>query len=187
MERCPWAGEDKIYCDYHDNEWGVPVHDDRELFEMLCLECMQAGLSWRTILNKRGNFRKAFDNFDPKKISKYDEKKITELMGDVGIIRNRGKIEAIIHNSKMFLKIVKTYGSFDKYIWKFVNYKPIINSWEESKQIPARTEMSDLMSVQLKKEGFKFVGSTICYAFAQSVGLVWDHLVSCFCCLKPKQ
>lgn len=179
MNRCPWAGDDKIYCDYHDNEWGIEVHDDRILFEMLCLEAMQAGLSWRTVLNKRENFRKAFDNFIPEIVSKYDEKKILELMGNAGIIRNRRKIEAVISNAKIFLKISKDYGSFDKYIWQFVDNKPIINSWVESKQIPAKTGVSDTMSKKMIKDGFKFVGSTICYAFMQSVGMVVDHLVSC--------
>ncbi len=178
--RCQWAGNDPLYQKYHDEEWGIPVHDDRKLFEMLILEGAQAGLSWITILRKRENYRKAFNNFDAKKIAKYDSKKIRQLLQNEGIVRNRLKINAAIINAKLFLEIQKEFGSFDKYIWKFVNGKPIINSRENLKEIPAKTEESDLMSKDLKKRGFKFIGSTICYAFMQAVGMVNDHIVDCF-------
>jgi DNA-3-methyladenine glycosylase I len=179
-KRCPWATSDPLYILYHDREWGVPVHDDRKLFEMLILEGAQAGLSWITILKKRENYRKAFDNFDADKIVGYDGKKIRELMNNEGIVRNRLKIEAAIRNAEAFLAVRKEFGSFDKYIWQFVGGKPKINRWKSLGQIPAKTAESDAMSKDLKKRGFKFVGSTVCYAFMQATGMVNDHLVECF-------
>jgi DNA-3-methyladenine glycosylase I len=179
-QRCNWATSDPLYIDYHDKEWGVPVHDDRVLFEFLILEGAQAGLSWITILKKRENYRKAFDNFDPEKIARYSEKKVEKLLNNEGIIRNKLKINAAIQNAKSFLKIQKESGSFDKYIWQFVNYEPRVNKWKTLKNVPAKTLESDLMSKDLKKTGFKFVGSTICYAFMQAVGMVNDHTEDCF-------
>ena len=178
--RCNWSTSDTIYIDYHDKEWGVPVHDDRLLFEFLILEGAQAGLSWITILRKRENYRKAFDNFDPVKVSKYSDKKVAKLLKNEGIIRNKLKINAAIQNAKSFLEVQKEYGSFNNYIWKFVDNKPKINHWTNLKEIPAKTLASDLMSKSLKKRGFKFVGSTICYAFMQAVGMVNDHTTDCF-------
>lgn len=178
--RCAWSGSDPLYITYHDKEWGVPVHDDRKLFEMLILEGAQAGLSWITILRKRENYRKAFDNFDAKKIARYDKKKIAGLLKNEGIVRNRLKIAATIGNAKAFLALQKEFGSFDKYIWQFVNGKPIKNSRRTLKDIPPKTEKSDAMSKDLKMRGFKFVGSTICYAFMQACGLVSDHTVDCW-------
>jgi len=165
---------------YHDKEWGVPIHNDRKLFEFLLLEGFQAGLSWRTILYKRQNFRKAFDNFDFNKIANYDKRKINSLMKDAGIIRNQLKINSAVSNAKAFLEVRKEFGTFDKYIWSFVNGKPIKNKFKSLKEIPARTELSDLISIDLKKRGFKFVGSTIIYAHMQATGMVNDHLKSCF-------
>lgn len=179
--RCPWPGEDPLMIEYHDKEWGKPLHDDRGLFEFLILESFQAGLSWRTVLHKRENFRKAFANFDAKKISKFDRKKFNSLMKDVGIIRNRLKIEAAINNAKCFLAIQKEFGSFDKYVWSFTNGKTIINQLKTTKEILAKTPISDKMSEDMGKRGFKFRGSTICYAFMQAVGIVDDHLVGCMC------
>jgi DNA-3-methyladenine glycosylase I len=179
--RCKWVPENiPIYVEYHDKEWGVPVHDDQKLFEFLVLDAFQAGLSWLTILNKRENFRKAFDNFDPVKIVKYDEKKIEELLADAGIIRNKQKINATIKNAKAFLRIQKEFGSFNSYIWSFVNGKTIKNCWKTDSEIPVKTNASERMSLDLKKRDFSFVGSTICYAFMQAAGLVNDHLVYCF-------
>ncbi|TSA26899.1 MAG: DNA-3-methyladenine glycosylase I [Ignavibacteriales bacterium] len=178
--RCQWAGNDLLYQKYHDEEWGVPVHDDRKLFEMLILEGAQAGLSWITILRKRENYCKAFNNFDAKKITKYDSKKIKQLLQNEEIVRNRLKIAATIQNAKCFFEIQKEFGSFDKYIWQFVNGKPMINNRKSLKEIPAMTNESDAMSKDLKKRGFKFVGSTICHAFMQAVGMVNDHTVNCF-------
>lgn len=178
--RCPWAGDIPIYIDYHDNEWGRPTHDDRELFEMLILEGMQAGLSWITILKKREAFREAFDGFDPNKVALYDNKKFQELMENEKIVRNRLKINAAINNAKLFLEVQKQYGSFDKMIWEYVGYKPITNHFEKMEDIPASTPLSDRISKDLKKMGFKFVGSTIIYSFMQSVGMVNDHLTDCF-------
>ena len=178
--RCKWVTDDPVYIEYHDKEWGVPVHDDRELVEFLILEGAQAGLSWITILKKRENYRKAFDNFDPEKIALYDEEKIQELITNEGIIRNRRKIEASIINAKAFLKIKEEFGSFDKYIWQFVGGKPIKNSWNSITEVPASTKESDEMSKDLKKRGFKFVGSKICYAYMQAVGMVNDHTTDCF-------
>ena len=179
--RCPWAGSEQIYIDYHDNEWGRPVHDDRRLFEMLILEGMQAGLSWITVLKKREAFRKAFDNFDPKKVAGYNEKKLSQLAENPEIIRNRKKISAAVINAKVFLEIQKEYGSFDKFIWGFVDNTPIINYPKSMSDVPANTPLSDKISAELKKRGFKFVGSTIIYSFMQAVGMVDDHLSDCFC------
>ncbi len=180
VSRCTWAGNDPLYQKYHDEEWGIPVHDDRKFFEMLILEGAQAGLSWITILRKRENYRKAFNNFDAKKIAKYDSKKVKQLLQNEGIVRNRLKIAAAIQNAKCFLAVQKEFGPFDKYIWQFVNGKPIINKRKSLKDIPAMTKESDVMSKDLKKRGFKFVGSTICYAFMQAVGMVNDHTTYCF-------
>jgi DNA-3-methyladenine glycosylase I len=176
--RCSWA-KDPANIEYHDREWGRPVHDDRVLFEFLILEGMQAGLGWITILKKRENFRSAFDGFDPVKISKYTQVKIDELLLNPGIIRNKLKVNAAIANAKAFLAVQKEFGSFDKYIWSFVDGKSIINKRQSLSELPAKTEISDKMSKDLKKKGFSFVGSTICYAFMQAVGMVNDHLVSC--------
>lgn len=181
LSRCPWCGTDALYTAYHDNEWGRPEHDDRKLFEMLVLECMQAGLSWITILRKRENFRRAFDNFDPQKVAKYDDKKIAELLTDDGIIRNKRKITAAISNARAFLDVQREYGSFDVYIWGFVGGVPIVNSPKTLADVPAFTPLSDKVSAALKKRGFSFVGSTIVYSFMQSVGIVNDHLICCFC------
>lgn len=166
--------------EYHDHEWGTPSHDDTHLFEMLILEGAQAGLSWETILNKRVNYRKAFDQFDPVKIARYSESKIQKLLINPGIVRNRLKIRSTVTNAQAFLKVQKEFGSFDRYIWAFVSGQPIVNSWKASKRLPAQTEISDAMSKDLKKRGFRFIGSTICYAFMQAVGLVDDHTLDCF-------
>lgn len=178
--RCSWSTKDQLYKDYHDNEWGVPNHDDNHLFEMLNLEGAQAGLSWYTVLTKRDNYRKAFDNWDAKKISKYTDTKIEALMLDAGIIRNRLKINGTIANAKAFLAVQKEFGSFDKYIWSFVGGKPIINNFTSLSEVPAKTPISDAMSKDLLKRGFKFVGSTICYAFMQATGMVNDHVADCW-------
>jgi len=178
--RCTWAGTDPIYIRYHDTEWGVPVHDDRRLFEFLILEGAQAGLSWLTVLKKRSNYIKAFDNFDPHKIVAYNPRKVKELISNAGIIRNRLKIEAAIQNAGSYLAVQKEFGSFDKYIWQFVGGKTLKNSWNAVAEIPAQTQASAAMSSDLKKRGFKFVGPTICYAFMQATGLVNDHTVDCF-------
>ena len=179
-QRCPWPSEDKLMIKYHDKEWGVPLHNDRKLFEFLILEGFQAGLSWRTILHKRENFRKAFDNFDFNKVAKYDKRKINSLLKNAGIIRNKLKIESAITSAKAFLRVRKEFGTFDKYIWSFVNGKPIQNKFKSLRQLPARTDLSDKISDDLKKRGFKFVGSTIVYAHMQATGMVNDHVVSCF-------
>jgi len=178
---CPWPANDPLMIKYHDEEWGKPLHDDDKLFEFLILESFQAGLSWRTVLHKRENFRKAFAQFDAKKVSKFDRKKFNFLMKDAGIIRNRLKIEAAINNAKCFLNLQKEFGSFDKYVWSFVNYKSIINKPKSLKHLPAKTHISDKMSEDMGKRGFKFRGSTICYAFMQAVGMVDDHIVGCDC------
>ena len=176
--RCGWAkGEKDIL--YHDTEWGVPSHDDGYIFEMLILEGFQAGLSWNTILQKRENFRKAFDNFDYKKIAEYDEMKLNELLKNEGIIRNRLKINSTVTNARAFMKIQEEFGSFAKYIWKFTDNKRIINKWKELSEVPATSELSDKISKDLKKRGFKFVGSTIIYSFLQAIGIIDDHLISC--------
>ncbi|MDP3581155.1 MAG: DNA-3-methyladenine glycosylase I [Ignavibacteria bacterium] len=182
--RCGWSTNDPLYIAYHDEEWGVPVHDDQKLFEMLILEGAQAGLSWITILRKRENYRKAFNNFDAKKIAKYDSEKVKTLLQNEGIVRNRLKIAATIQNAKCFLEVQKEFGSFDKYIWQFIGGKPIKNERKTLKDIPAKTSESDAMSKDLKKRGFKFVGSTICYAYMQAVGMVNDHTTDCFCYKK---
>ncbi len=178
--RCPWSTNDDLMIKYHDKEWGVPLHNDKKLFEFLVLEGFQAGLSWRTILHKRGNFRKAFDNFDFKKVAAYDKKKINSLLKDEGIIRNKLKINGAVANAKAFLEVRKEFGTFDKYIWGFVNNKPLNNSFNSIKEIPAKTKLSDLISEDLKKRGFKFVGSTIIYAHMQATGMVNDHTIECF-------
>ena len=176
--RCHWAqAEPNI--SYHDTEWGVPLHDDRKLFELIILEGAQAGLSWTTILNKRENYRKAFDNFDAKKIARYGPRKVASLMADAGIVRNRLKIAATIRNAHAFLALQKEFGSFDAYLWKFVGGRPIVNQRRSMKEVPARTPESDALSKDLLAHGFKFVGSTICYAFMQATGMVNDHLVTC--------
>lgn len=177
--RCGWAKK-PLDIEYHDTEWGVPVHDDKKLFEYLVLDAFQAGLSWSTILAKRENFSKAFDDFDYHKIARYDQKKIDELLQDAGIIRNKLKIHATIGNAKAFIQVQNEFGSFDKYIWSFTRGKTIVNDWQEMKEVPATSAESEAMSKDLKKRGFKFVGSTICYAFMQAAGMVNDHLVSCF-------
>lgn len=178
--RCGWSGNDELYIKYHDEEWGVPVHNNRKLFEFLVLEGFQAGLSWRTILYKRENFRKAFDNFDPEKIVRYNRRKVESLLNDAGIVRNKLKVAATITNAKAYLDILDKGGSFDTYLWQFTDGKVIKNKWKLLKQIPAKTKESDLMSKKLIEDGFKFVGSTICYAHMQATGMVNDHLVDCF-------
>lgn len=178
--RCDWAFVSENMKKYHDEEWGVPVHDDRKLFEFITLDAFQAGLSWQIILNKRERFRVQFDDFDPNEIALYTDEKINELLKDKGIIRNRLKIEATINNAKQFIKVCEDFGTFDSFIWGFVNNERIINRWENMSEVPTRTKESDEMSKELKKRGFKFVGTTICYAFMQAAGLVNDHLASCF-------
>lgn len=178
--RCAWCGTDPMYQAYHDQEWGVPVHNDQRLFEFLILESAQAGLSWLTILRKRDNYRAAFDNFDAASIARYDADKIAALLQNAGIVRNRLKILATITNAQQFLWIQHQFGSFDAYIWSFVEHHPIVNHWQNLTQIPARTLHSDEMSKDLKKHGFKFVGSTICYAFMQATGMINDHTTDCF-------
>ena len=180
-EKIRCFGDIPIYIDYHDNEWGRPVHDDRKLFEMLILEGAQAGLSWITVLKKREKYREAFDGFDPEKVALYDDAKIEELMANAGIVRNRLKINAAITNAKLFLRIATRHGSFDKFIWSYVGYAPIVGHWEKFADIPITTKVSDQVSKDLKKLGFKFVGSTIIYSFMQAVGMVNDHLK--FCCV----
>ena len=177
--RCPWPTDD-LYIRYHDEEWGVPIHDDRLLFEFLILEGAQAGLSWRTVLNKRENYRKAFDQFDAAKIARYSEAKVAKLLADEGIIRNKLKIRSAILNARAFLKVREEFGSFDAYQWRFVDGRPIINYHKSMKSVPAKTKISDALSKDLLNRGFKFVGSTICYAHMQAVGMVNDHLVGCF-------
>jgi len=179
LKTCSWPGDDALMKKYHDEEWGVPLHDDKKLFEFMVLDAFQAGLSWKTILHKRKNFEKAFAGFDVKKVVEFDDKKLAFLLLDAGIIRNKLKILATVNNAQRFLEVKKEFKSFDKYIWQFVHHKPLINYWEESSQIPAKTMESDTMSRDLQKRGFKFVGSTICYAFMQASGMVNDHLVTC--------
>ncbi len=179
-KRCSWCGNDPLYVEYHDTEWGVPVYDDDKLFEFLMLETFQAGLSWITILRKRENFRKAFDHFDYKKIAQYDEKKYESLMRDAGIIRNKLKIKATITNAQKFMEVQREFGSFSKYIWSFTGGKQIKNKYKNHSEIPATTTLSDIISKDLKKRGFKFVGSTVIYAHMQATGMVNDHVVSCF-------
>jgi DNA-3-methyladenine glycosylase I len=179
-KRCGWAGNDPLYQDYHDREWGVPVHDDRQLFEMLILEGAQAGLSWITILKKRENYRRAFSQFDARKIARYDARKKRALLNNAGIVRNRLKIDAAIGNARAFLDIVDEYGSFSDYLWAFVDGQPIVNRWRTLAKVPASTDKSDALSKALKKRGFKFVGTTICYSFMQAVGMINDHVTTCF-------
>lgn len=178
--RCPWAGDTPIYIEYHDKEWGRPVHDDTRLFEMLVLESMQAGLSWITVLKKREAFREAFDGFDPNQIALYGEEKIEELMANEKIIRNRRKILAAVHNAGLFLNIQKEYGSFDQFIWSYVDGKPVMGHWEKIGDMPANTPLSDRISRDLKKMGFQFLGTTILYSFLQATGIVNDHIKDCF-------
>jgi DNA-3-methyladenine glycosylase I len=185
--RCAWVNDDPLYMAYHDQEWGVPVHDDRVLFEFLILEGAQAGLSWITILKKRDNYRRVFDNFDVRKIARYDDVKVQSLLADPGIVRNRLKIAAAIQNAKAFLAVQKEFGSFDAYVWQFVGGKPKQNRWKTIAAAPAKTPESDALSKDLLRRGFKFVGSTICYAFMQAVGMVNDHTVDCFRYPKNKQ
>jgi DNA-3-methyladenine glycosylase I len=179
-KRCAWAGTDPLMIAYHDAEWGVPVRDDLRLFEFLVLESAQAGLSWMTVLRKRENYRRAFSGFDPRKIARYDARKVERLMNDAGIIRNRMKIEATINNARAFLRVQKEFGSFTDYSWAFVDGRPVVNRWRRMKQVPATTPVSDAFSRDLKQRGFKFLGSTVVYAHMQAVGMVNDHTVDCF-------
>ncbi|TDL49742.1 DNA-3-methyladenine glycosylase I [Paenibacillus dendritiformis] len=182
IKRCAWVKESEpLYREYHDKEWGVPVYDDRALFEMLCLEGAQAGLSWWTILQKRENYRKAFEHFDAEKIVHYTDEKLQSLLNNKGIVRNKLKIQSVVTNAKSFLRIQKEYGSFSAYIWNFVDNNPIVNRWETVQEVPVSNEISDHMSKKLKKDGFSFVGSTICYSYMQAVGMVNDHTLDCFC------
>lgn len=179
LSRCPWPTDD-LYIAYHDTEWGVPVHDDQKIFEFIILEGAQAGLSWHTVLKKRENYRKVFDQFDPEKIARYNAAKTAKLLADPGIIRNRLKIASTIQNAKAFLKTQEEFGAFDKYIWRFVDGRPIVNHRKSMKEVPAQTKESDALSKDLKQRGFNFVGTTICYAHMQATGMVNDHLVTCF-------
>ena len=178
--RCSWCQGSQLEIDYHDQEWGTPLHDDQKLFEFLILEGAQAGLSWVTVLKKRENYRLAMDNFDAGKIARYDDKKVQELLGNAGIIRNRLKIASTISNARIFLDIQDKHGSFNEWVWQFVDGEPVINNWRKSSEVPATTEASKFMSKTLKKQGFRFVGETICYAFMQATGMVNDHTVDCF-------
>ena len=178
--RCSWCTGNDLYKQYHDEEWGVPLHDDSKLFEFLVLESFQSGLSWLTVLKKRENFRKAFDDFDPVKVSYYGEKEIIRLMNDAGIIRNLLKIKAALNNAQRFLEIQHELGSFDRYIWRFVDFKPIVNTWKHLSEVPARTELSDLIAQDMKKKGFKFIGSTVIYSHMQATGMVNDHVLNCY-------
>lgn len=178
--RCAWAGSDPLYVRYHDEEWGVPVHDDRRLFEFLILEGAQAGLSWITILRKREAYREAFDDFDPRRVARYDGRRIERLLKNPGIVRNRLKIESTVTNARAFLAVQREFGGFERYLWRFVGGRPTANRWSSPKQVPARTAESDALSNDLQKRGFRFVGSTICYAYMQAVGMVNDHTADCF-------
>ncbi|UQZ86604.1 DNA-3-methyladenine glycosylase 1 [Paenibacillus konkukensis] len=178
--RCGWVNSDPLYADYHDREWGVPVHDDHKWFEMLILEGAQAGLSWYTVLKKREHYREAFDRFDPLKVAAYDDAKIEELLSNEGIIRNRLKVQSAVTNARALLKVQEEFGSFDAYIWRFVGGSPILNSWGSLSEVPASTAESDALSKDLRKRGFKFVGSTICYALMQATGMVNDHMTQCY-------
>lgn len=180
LQRCGWVTDSPLYRDYHDREWGVPVHDDHTLFERLVLEGAQAGLSWYTILRKREQYREAFDRFDPVQVAEYDDRKIEELMTNEGIVRNRAKIASAVRNARCFLQVQQEFGSFDAYIWQFVGGHPIRNRWESLQEVPASTPISEAMSKDLKKRGFTFVGPTICYALMQATGMVQDHVTSCF-------
>jgi DNA-3-methyladenine glycosylase I len=178
--RCPWCLRSPLYTRYHDREWGVPVHSDRKLFEFLVLEGAQAGLSWETILNKRAAYRRAFDRFDPEQVARYDRRRIARLLADPGIVRNRLKVESAVSNARAFLAVREEFGSFDRYMWRFVDGAPRQNAWRTLRQVPPRTAQSDALSRDLRQRGFRFVGSTICYAHMQATGMVNDHLVSCF-------
>jgi len=180
MEKCEWPHDDELMMKYHDEEWGVPLFDDKKIFEFMVLDGFQAGLSWRTVLYKRENFRRAFEDYDLYKILRFDSKKIEALLNDKSIIRNKLKVNAVISNAQAFLKVQEEFGSFSKYMWQFVDNKPIVNKWKTMTEIPASTRESDIMSKDLKKRGFKFVGTTICYAFMQAAGMVNDHIVNCF-------
>lgn len=177
--RCAWVNDDPLYIEYHDHEWGIPVHDDRKWYEFLVLEGAQAGLSWYTVLKKREGYRRAFDNFDPEKVALYDERKVAELIRSADIIRNRLKIRSAVNNAKCFLQVREQFGSFDAYIWQFTDGTPIVNHWRDKSEVPATTPQSDAMSKDLKKRGFNFVGSTICYALMQACGMVQDHTADC--------
>jgi DNA-3-methyladenine glycosylase I len=179
-KRCPWPGRDPLYVRYHDREWGVPLHDDRRLFEFLVLEGAQAGLSWITILRKRPAYRRAFHKFDFRKVARYGERDVQRLLGDAGIVRNEQKLRSAIRNARAFLKVREEFGTFDRYIWRFIDGRPIVNRWRSDRQVPPRTAVSDAISKDLKQRGFSFVGSTIVYAHMQATGMVNDHLVSCF-------
>jgi DNA-3-methyladenine glycosylase I len=180
LTRCPWPGADPLYLVYHDHEWGVPAHDDRHLFEMLILEGAQAGLSWITILRKRGRYREVFDQFDPAVVARYGDRKVADLLADPGIVRNRLKIGAAISNAQAFLEVRREFGTFDNYVWAFVDGAPTLSRWKTMADVPARTAQSDALSIDLRKRGIRFVGSTICYAFMQAVGMVNDHLIGCY-------
>jgi len=180
MARCEWAGDDPLYVSYHDEDWGVPVHDDHKLFEFLILEGAQAGLSWITILRKRESYREAFDQFDPEKVARYDEARIAALLENPGIIRNRLKVRSAVQNARAFLKVQEEFGSFDRFIWGFVDHQPIVNRWEKMSDLPASTPLSEQISKEMKKRGFNFVGPTIIYAHMQATGMVNDHTVDCF-------
>lgn len=180
IKRCEWCLGNELDMQYHDEEWGVPVHDDSKLFELLTLEGAQAGLSWSTVLKKRESYLELLDHFDIEKVARYNKRKIESLLKNPGIIRNRLKVESTVSNAKRIIQIQKEHGSFDNYVWQFVDYKPIINKWKNLKQVPATTEISDRMSKTMKKQGFRFIGSTICYAFMQAAGMVNDHTTSCF-------
>lgn len=180
ITRCPWAGPDPLYREYHDKEWGGPVHDDRHFFEMLILEGAQAGLAWITILRKREGYRAAFDGFDPAVVAGYDDRRVAALLGNPAIIRNRLKVESAVGNARAFLRVQEEHGSFDRYVWRFVDGRPRQNAWRTMAEVPAETDQSRAMSRDLKRRGFRFVGPTICYAFMQATGLVNDHLVDCF-------
>lgn len=180
ISRCSWPGNDELMIAYHDNEWGVPVHDDRKLFEFMVLDAFQAGLSWRTILHKRQNFRRAFADFNIREVARFDEKRYNQLLTDAGIIRNRAKIRATINNAARFMEIQKEFGSFDRYIWRFTAGQTIVNRWKTLAEIPTRSPEAEAMSADLIQRGFRFVGPTICYAFMQAAGMVNDHLTSCF-------
>ncbi len=184
LQRCAWVDGSELYTRYHDEEWGRAVHNDNKLFEMLVLESFQAGLSWITILKKREHFREAFDGFDPELVALYDEEKIAELVTNPLIIRHRGKIRAAIHNAKLFLDIVREYGSFDQFVWRYVDHEPLVSGWKDSSEVPATTALSDQMSRDLKKRGFKFFGPTIAYSFMQATGMVNDHTQDCFLCTQ---
>ena len=180
LDRCPWGASDPLYLPYHDEEWGVPLHDDRRIFEMLVLEGAQAGLSWLTILRRRAAYRRAFDHFDPRRVARYGDDEISRLLADDGIIRNRLKIRSAVANARAFLAVQEEFGSFDRYVWRFVDGRPVQNAWATPAEVPARTALSDALSKDLEARGFSFVGSTICYAHMQATGMVNDHVVGCF-------